>query len=511
MAVLVRLADEAGRVVSKEELLEAVWPETYVTDDAVWRCITELRQALGDRTRDPRFIETLPRRGYRLVAAVDRPAAVPLPDRPRAGRAAAGAAALVLAGVVATLVVTGIRRPAAGPGAGGAPPAAPRQEIIANPAATADELYSLGFDYYVRHDRQDYDRAIELFQRAIAIDPQFALAYAGLADATSKRCAVSGATEACLAPALEAAARAVTLGPALAEAHKAMGLVHQIAGRLTDARRSYRRALELRPGHFAAANNLATIALGTGDLATAVEVLEGLDSTPTEARVVRHGNLSYAYYLLGDLTRARNEAQAALALEPFEVYATWVMGRIELAQGNPVAAQERSRRAVAVHPDAGSCLRAAGEVELLAGDPAAARPLLERSLLVITSGAERAEPLLDLVGALAELGDRQQARRRASELADLAETATAAGSEDYTVAAAAAGAYAVLERRDEAISALRQAIRLGFRDHRWLTLHPAFAGLRDDPRFRDLHDELVALTARHREAVRAAAPSVRAG
>lgn len=522
MAVLVRLAGDPGRVVSKEELLEAVWPDTYVTDDAVWRCITELRQALGDRTREPRFIETLPRRGYRLVAPVERaPAreggvgaeaapdalAGPLPGEPRAGRVATWAAGLVLAGVVVTLVVTGVPRPAIGPETAETPPAAQSEDGTST--ATAEELYGLGFGYYIRHDRQDYERAIELFQRAIAVDPQFALAYAGLADASSMRCAVNGATEACLDPARVAAARAVTLAPSLAEAHKAMGLVHQTAGRLDAARRSYRRALELRPDFFPAANNLATIALGTGDLVTAVEVLERLEARPTPARIVRHDNLANAYYLLGDLTRARNEAQAVLALEPFEVFATWVLGRVELAQGNPVAAQERSRRAVAVHPDAWICLRAAGEVELLAGDPAAARPLLERSLHQLAGGTQRAEPLLDLAAALAGLGAREQARRRSSELVELAETL--GGGEDYAVAASAAGGYALLERRDEALSALRRAIDLGFRDHRWLALHPAFATLHDDPRFRALHDELVALTGRQREALSATAPAARAG
>ena len=68
LAVLSLLAGQPGRVVSKEELFATVWQDTAVTDSALATCIQEIRRALGDRPRDPRFVETLHRRGYRFVA-----------------------------------------------------------------------------------------------------------------------------------------------------------------------------------------------------------------------------------------------------------------------------------------------------------------------------------------------------------------------------------------------------------------------------------------------------------
>jgi TolB-like protein/DNA-binding winged helix-turn-helix (wHTH) protein/Flp pilus assembly protein TadD len=70
MEVLVCLARSPGRVVTKDELVREVWDGRFVSDDVVWRSVRELRRALGDETRAPRYIETIPRRGYRLLAPV---------------------------------------------------------------------------------------------------------------------------------------------------------------------------------------------------------------------------------------------------------------------------------------------------------------------------------------------------------------------------------------------------------------------------------------------------------
>ena len=71
MAVLAYLASRRGEVASKEEILAAVWPDAVVEEGALARCVSELRRVLGDDPKKPRYIETLPRRGYRLVAEVE--------------------------------------------------------------------------------------------------------------------------------------------------------------------------------------------------------------------------------------------------------------------------------------------------------------------------------------------------------------------------------------------------------------------------------------------------------
>jgi len=71
MAVLLYLAQHAGRVVSRTELEQNLWSGRVVTEDAVTNAILKLRRALGDSARNPHVIETIPKTGYRLIAPVD--------------------------------------------------------------------------------------------------------------------------------------------------------------------------------------------------------------------------------------------------------------------------------------------------------------------------------------------------------------------------------------------------------------------------------------------------------
>ena len=126
MRVLVRLAQSPGKVVSSEELLDSAWSGVIVSPASVYQAISQLRKLLGDIEPAPRYIATVPRRGYRLVAPVSLPAAEPVaaPSSPAATREPAvdarapipmsarrlrwpwiaGAVALIVATAVSTLL-----------------------------------------------------------------------------------------------------------------------------------------------------------------------------------------------------------------------------------------------------------------------------------------------------------------------------------------------------------------------------------------------------------------------
>jgi len=89
-AVLRLLVAQAGQLVTKEALLEAVWPEAVVSDAVLTSCMGELRKVLGETAQAPRFIQTVHRRGYRFIGHLPAvaPSAVP-PSPPPPPRATA--------------------------------------------------------------------------------------------------------------------------------------------------------------------------------------------------------------------------------------------------------------------------------------------------------------------------------------------------------------------------------------------------------------------------------------
>ena len=122
MAVLVCLADRHGELVTREQLEREVWGGTVVGYDALTSSIIKLRKALGDNSRHPRFIETVSKKGYRLIAPVRRahepraptvvPAPAPAVNRSRRMRLAGLAIVVIAAAGLALFFRGDLFRPA---------------------------------------------------------------------------------------------------------------------------------------------------------------------------------------------------------------------------------------------------------------------------------------------------------------------------------------------------------------------------------------------------------------
>jgi Tol biopolymer transport system component/DNA-binding winged helix-turn-helix (wHTH) protein len=117
--LLVLLLERQGQLVTKQEILDRVWRQTAVTDNALTRIVANLRKALGDDARDSRYIETVPTRGYRWLVPVQRDESTPIAvadRRARPPRRATwlAAAALIVVIVCAAVLVRRARLPMAG-------------------------------------------------------------------------------------------------------------------------------------------------------------------------------------------------------------------------------------------------------------------------------------------------------------------------------------------------------------------------------------------------------------
>jgi len=100
LQVLIYLLERAGRLITKQELLEAAWPGIAVTENALTRAIAQLRKTLGDDASTPRYIETVPTRGYRFIGLTQPEVAQSPAPRGRLRRVLIAVAAALLALVI---------------------------------------------------------------------------------------------------------------------------------------------------------------------------------------------------------------------------------------------------------------------------------------------------------------------------------------------------------------------------------------------------------------------------
>jgi len=170
MDLLLILAGCHGQVCLREQLFDTLWPNAIVGEDTLARTVSKLRKALADDPKSPCFIETIPKRGYRLIAPV-KPKQTERGGRDK--KQLLQYTPLVLCLLIFLAAIIGvIYRPA----------------FTENPeAAGSSALISRANDFYMRFTRADNEAAIALYEQAIAQHPDYSPAQAGLANALVQR------------------------------------------------------------------------------------------------------------------------------------------------------------------------------------------------------------------------------------------------------------------------------------------------------------------------------------
>ena len=218
LRMLVELLDHAGEVVTRERLVEVLWPKGIVDfDNSLNAVVRKLRVALHDDSETPRYIETLPRIGYRFIGKIE-----PAIEQPADRKQVRWAAVAVLVIVVAGGLVWWYARPA---------PA-----VVASPAVEnadtrrtnqrAYELYLNGKFHRSRRDVHGGRQAIESFQAALREDPYFAEGWAALSETyTGEGITQQMPIDEAIGLARAAALRAIELDPQLAAGHSALAVI----------------------------------------------------------------------------------------------------------------------------------------------------------------------------------------------------------------------------------------------------------------------------------------------
>jgi tetratricopeptide (TPR) repeat protein len=259
----------------------------------------------------------------------------------------------------------------------------PEPSVSARPPGTRDfaayNAYLLGRHYFHKRTEATLQRAIECFEQAIAADPDYALAHAGLADANllvSAQHYGNVPLAQAIARALPATRRALELEPGLAEAHASHGMVLLHQGELARAEQAFRHALELNPGY-----TLAHIWLGLAMTALG-RYREAADSNLAAFRLdplspIVNSNVGFDALRFGDTGAARARFRTAMEVDPDFLVPYAGMARLESALGNPREALRWIDAVIARAPTRAYYLAARGLLLLQLGQPAAATLSIE--------------------------------------------------------------------------------------------------------------------------------------
>ena len=257
-----------------------------------------------------------------------------------------------------------------------APPAA-RQPETRNFAAY--NAYLLGRHYFHKRTEATLQRAIECFERAIAADPDYALAYSGLADASilvSAQHYGNVPLAQAIERALPAARRALVLEPGLAEAHASHGMVLLHQGELARAEQAFRHALELNPGYTMAHIWLGLAMTALGRYREAADSnLEAFRLDPLSPIV--NSNVGFDALRFGDVAEARTRFRTAMEVDPEFLVPYAGMARLESGLGQPREALRWVDAVIARAPTRAYYLAARGLLLLQLGQPDAAAESIE--------------------------------------------------------------------------------------------------------------------------------------
>jgi len=394
--LLLILVKHHGHLLGKDELLKAIWPDTIVEEVNLANNISILRKALGAGANGQRFIETVPRRGYRFVAPVRE--------------------------------LTGDERKLSG------------NRYTDN--FEAYQLYVKGHFFWDKRTEEGIKKSIEYFERAIRLDPNYALAYAGLATSyvtTAYREMVPTSEAGSRAEA--AARKALEIDEHLGQAHSALGVLHFRNLEWSEGVREFQRAIELNPSDSTARmwHSYYLMALARFDEAVAeAKLAQELDPLS----LIINTQMGTPFFYMRQYDRAIEQYQKALEMDPQFPPARYWLGRAYTQKAAYSEAIEGLRQTVAANP---------------------------RLRAYVTP----------LAYAYAVSGQRSEAVKLLDELREQAKQRSISA---YYIALI----YAGLGEKDQAFVWLEKAYQENADGIIFLNVEPGFDGLRSDPRFHDL-------------------------
>ena len=312
----------------------------------------------------------------------------------------------------------------------------------------AYELYLKGRFFWNKRSGVDLRKAIDYFNQAVAKDPNYALAYAGLADSYMLLPNYGGTSaQESIAPAHAAITKALALDDSLAEAHASLGLLDTLQLRLERAVGDFERAIELKP-NYATAHHwlmLGQLSLGRFDQAIA-EGKRAIELDPLS--LIINADYAWAYACARRFDEAEKQARKTLEIDPHFFLAHYYLGGILQHKGRLDEAIPEFQKSVELNNDAYS--------------------------------------IAVLGQAYARNGQKDEAQKILARLTDEAKSR-------YVAPYASAVLYLGLGDKERALAELERAYQTGDNNYLFvLKVDPMMDDLRGDPRFEALVQKITA-------------------
>ena len=266
----------------------------------------------------------------------------------------------------------------------------PRERRAIKQVATADaeafDYYLRGRKYFYQYCKQGVESAIQMFERAIELDPTYALAHAGIADCCAFVYMNAGCSEEIRRRAVRASNRALELDPDLPEAHTSRAVALSLSQQYEEAERAFEAAIELNPKLFEAYYFYARETFTRGDCERAIELYE----RASELRPDDYQSPLLSAQIYDDLGR-KEEGEAArrrglrrvderLDLTPDDARALYMAANAHIVLGNRDRGLAAAARARELAPSDPMTLYNLGCIYAMAGEAELALDCLERAL-----------------------------------------------------------------------------------------------------------------------------------
>jgi len=343
--------------------------------------------------------------------------------------------------------------------------------------------YLKGRHYYYNYTDDDNNKAIDLFNKALKIDSNYALAYAGLADAYNQRVGKFGYSEELYDSSLALCKKALRLNPDLPEGYKAIGLTYDNLGKQELALVNYEKAIKLNPNFASAMLNYALIKLDLGNYDDSFYWLRRANTLePDNVWVIMSIGNVYKYLLCDSL--AIEWGKKAVLLDPQNAFLQMLVGGFYLYAGKYDEAKTTTAKAFVVNDKLALGWVFKSQIEAVLGNYKLSKEYLDNYMKQVGTDS----PEYFYAFNLLKLNKKKEAMKiledeKKEYVGYLRDKPDDASTMDYN---ALAEIYAILNDKDKAFKAWEKAIQEGWLDIRRNILYPYFENLRDDPEYHRL-------------------------